>query len=118
MQKTTFWSGLLLRTVHMKDAGRYTSGEYDEFDMTFSMHSHPGSDGIKGASGYSKDDYYYDMALITNRYNRFSNKEKALPSHYIYHPETKMLYNYTPWNPDIIIRQINKSSDFYRSLGF
>ncbi len=126
----------IIRTSH--DAGSVTvsttlSG-YNEFNQIFNIHSHPGDatwEGTKGASGYG--DYYSgDMANIANRYRRFQNagmkntstwfkkddRYTVFPKHYVYHKQSKVLYNYTPWKHNVFICKTNKASDMYSNLGF
>lgn len=91
----------------------------NEFNMIFSIHSHPSPTGTRGAS-FVKD-YGGDMYKIIDRYYRFQNKginPLYMPKHYVYHKYGKVLYNYTPWNPSIYIRSINSTGDLYRGLGF
>jgi hypothetical protein len=73
-----------------------------------------------------------DMANISLRYRRFSNagmtnintwfkvndEYTVFPKHYVYHPESKNLYHFSPWESSIFIRKTNKGSDLHRYLGF
>ena len=56
---------------------------------------------------FYKNGYLGDMATIARRYNEFKTIGKRYPEdfprHYIYHKESQNLYNYTPWNPSILI---------------
>lgn len=45
-------------------------------------------------------------------------KWSVYPKHYVYHKQSKVLYNYTPWKNNVFIRKISKTSDMYRNLGF
>ncbi len=73
----------------------------------FHMHSHPAVDGTKGASGYGKTSYNGgDMSYIVGQYNKASKRNISLPTHYVYHKQSKTLYQYTPWVPNIYIKTI------------
>ncbi|GAA0875037.1 hypothetical protein GCM10009118_14450 [Wandonia haliotis] len=71
--------------------------------LSFDIHSHPDKNGTKGASGYRGKDqsYYGDMAIISRSYKKLKSEGLKLPPHYVYHRESKTLYEYTPWNPSI-----------------
>ena len=107
------------------------SGSNSEFDMVFHIHSHPGvRNGHQGTKGGSQG----DIKLITERYYRFikvgmpninvwfkrdgSDKYTKYPKHYVYHKQSKTLYHFHPWHSSIFIRNIKRSSDLYRGLGF
>ena len=86
--------------------------QYKESNITFSLHSHPwGGNETQKASGYNEEGYDGDMATIARRYNEFKTTGKRYPEdfprHYIYHKESQNLYNYTPWNPSILIIKVD-----------
>lgn len=76
--------------------------------MSWTMHSHPGKDGTKGASGDFRDrgSIAGDFLNIQRSSQYMGNIGKPLPNHYIYHTDSKVLYNYTPTNSSIYIKTI------------
>ena len=79
----------------------YKREGYNESDIVFDIHSHPSiKDDVRGASGgdLGQNNLYSDMRGIVNHYNRLASKT---PRHYMYHRNTKTLYQYTPWNSSI-----------------
>ena len=124
----------ILRTSHGEDYVHSSTrlSQYNDLKMIFNMHSHPGSDGTRGGSGDFGHTYMGDMANISARYRRFSNagmtnintwfkvndEYTVFPNHYVYHPESKNLYHFTPWESSIFIRKTNIGSDLHRNLGF
>lgn len=98
---------------------------YDEFNMIFDMHSHPGHANWEGTKGASTGD------MNNARHNRFKQagmqnidtwfkkdgKWTVYPKHYVYHKQSKTLYHYTPWKPNRHIRETSKASDLHRGLG-
>ncbi|MGE0021885.1 MAG: RHS repeat-associated core domain-containing protein [Draconibacterium sp.] len=120
----------VIRTSHNPEAVTLstTLSQYDEFDQIFSIHSHPGNATWEGTKGGSTG----DQNLIINQHNRFKSEGMqgvnawfkkdgswtVLPKTYVYHKQSKTLYNYTPWKSSVFIRKINKANDMYRNLGF
>jgi hypothetical protein len=87
----------------------------DEMTQFFEIHSHPDSDGTKGASGdwrKTKGVITGDFSRIRDRNDRFIEANKRLFPHYVYHKHSKVLYYYTPENASIYVRKINKGSDY------
>ncbi len=76
--------------------------------------------------------YAYDMLNIYNLYKEFKSSgitsidkwfdyngvKTIFPKHYIYQVKSGNFYNYTPWTPNIFIRNISGGNDLYRNLGF
>ena len=101
---------------------------FNELNMVFDLHSHPGNGSDEGTRGASLD---VDMPYITRRYYRFKNagmnhpdvwfnsggRNSVFPKHYVYHKRSTTLYHYTPWTPNIYIRHVNSASGLYRNLG-
>jgi hypothetical protein len=120
----------ILRTSHNVKAVAMstTLSRYDEFNQIFNIHSHPGDATWEGTKGGSTG----DQNIIINRYYRFQragmkhpdvwfNKDgqwTVFPKNYVYHKQSKILYNYTPWKSSVFIRKTNKANDMYRNLGF
>ena len=96
----------VLGTSHKPNAVSSTLGKGDGFsesNCVFDIHSHPSfKDDVRGASGgdLGPNNLYGDMKNIVNQYNRLGNKT---PRHYVYHRNSKTLYQYTPWRSDIKI---------------
>ena len=78
------------------------SSKHTEDNLIFKMHSYPGEDGTRGASGYSEKDKMIrgDMSKIRYMANRFYKNNKytheKFPKHFIFHPYTQSVYQYTP----------------------
>ena len=107
----------------------YRMERFNELDMVFDLHSHPGygnlEEGTRGASDY-------DKRYINGRYDRFKDAgmsntnvwfnsgggNSVFPKHYVYHVRSTTLYHYTPWVPNVYIRKVNSASGLYRNLGF
>lgn len=79
------------REVHPARINRLAG--FDEFQIAFDIHSHPGEDGTKGASGTR---VIGDVANINERDKRFHAQGISLPPHYVYHKHSRTLYQYTP----------------------
>ena len=103
----------VIRTTHEdRTSGvRNNSGEgLTMANQYFTIHSHPAMDGTgtRGGSGYGPT-YRGDMALITDRYHQATTQGIPLPTHYVYHKQSQTIYQYTPWNPSIYIKQVNNN---------
>jgi len=93
---------------------------FDVSNMVFMMHSHPGEAGTRGASFLNPGEIgpaNTDMNIIRNMYSRLGRDMNKLPVHYIYHPHSKNLYHYTPWESSIFIRHTRSGNCLYRNLG-
>jgi len=65
-------------------------------EFIFGIHSHPGGNEFRKASGYNDGiRYSTDMSSISLLYARMGK----VPEKYIYHPSSTSLINYDPWNP-------------------
>lgn len=120
----------IVRTSHSDEAVTRSTilNRYNEFNQIFTIHSHPGNETWEGTKGAS----IADQNSIINSYNRFKQagmvqseawfkkdgQWTVFPKHYVYHKQSKVLFNYTPWESRVFIRKTNKSSDLYRNLGF
>lgn len=110
----------LVGTLHRKNLSQITMNDkgYNEFNMIFSIHSHPSITGTRGGSNlYGQG----DIPNMIERHDRFVEKginPIYVPKEYVYHKYGKALYNYTPQNPSIYVRLINRANDLYRGLGF
>jgi len=85
--------------------------QYSELDLSWSLHSHPGPNGTKGAS-YASGVVIADWDLVQDFYRRWIKAGKdpnSFPTHGIYHKETSTIYYYTPWERSIKGPIINKS---------
>jgi hypothetical protein len=105
----------------------HTMNRFQESNMIFDMHSHQNTKGASYETHISND-----MGYIRNRYNRFetygmknvftwfnaNGVSTVFPNHYIYHAPTHILYHYTPWKPNIYIRNVNNTMGLYYNLGF
>jgi len=91
---------------------------YDEKNMLFKVHSHPGADGTKGASVSTvfRDDMnnIIDMAHSFNKAGIYT--EKNFPKHFIYHPDSKGLYQYTPYNSSVFLGIIGKKATLNKRI--
>ncbi|MFP4664303.1 MAG: JAB-like toxin 1 domain-containing protein, partial [Bacteroidales bacterium] len=122
----------IIRTSHDDEGVTMSTAlsGYNEFNQIFNIHSHPAVDGTKGGSPCTP--LGGDMCNIRRRYRRFQNagmkrtdtwfkkgnQWTVFPKHYVYHKQSKTLYNYTPWKNNVFIRETSKASDMYRNLGF
>ena len=91
----------------------------DRVDMAFHIHSHPGGDFSKRASGY---DLYNnglsngssDANFMSAQFNLAKDAGKAWPGGYpklfIYHKESKGLYNYNHKSSSIYVGGVTSSS--------
>ncbi len=138
---TGFWNNnrtsksYYLGTNHIKDLVTNGTGlsSIDVFDVFLFIHSHPGVDGTKGASYV--DGIYDDFDRAVSRYHDYvnagmkrtdtwfqkDNKNVQYPRHYVYHPATKTLYHYKPFegqNSIFIRGNIGSGSQLYQGLGF
>ncbi|MCD7971330.1 MAG: hypothetical protein LUG18_01475 [Candidatus Azobacteroides sp.] len=106
--KTNFYVGTSQEATR-SDVGSGTNFPLE--DLIFNVHSHPDKiNGTKGASGFTTQQtvpgggvtYHKktDMGLIGWMYEKL-NYERY-PNMYVYHRGTKNLYQFTPWNPDIL----------------
>lgn len=89
---------------------------YNEQDLVFKVHSHPGADSPKGASESSA--LRSDMRNIKEMAVRF---EKAgnyanFPKHFVYHPDSRNLYQYTPYTPSINLGSVNKTTSLLKRI--
>jgi len=76
-------------------------------NKTFDLHSHPET---KGGSGYELEGYMYGDKLRQYRqYTRHGASSSLL--YYIYHRDSKNLYQYTPQKADHLIKNIKSSKD-------
>jgi len=59
-----------------------------------------------------------DYLSINKTYNKFKSANKkypdAYPKYFVYHINSKGLYQYTPNNPSVSRRKIRSSVDFYK----
>ena len=78
----------------------------DEKMLTSVIHSHPDVNGTEGASGDEGSYYTGDMQLILERSRRFKKWGLKLPTHYVYHKHTQIVYKYTPYRSDIFIGKV------------
>lgn len=78
-------------------------------NQMFDIHSHPGPDGTPGASGDYGTFVSGDMSRIGARYQKAENMGVPLPPHYVYHKESRVLYNYTPWESSIFIKKVQNN---------
>ena len=94
----------VLGTSHLEgdvNADFYGKAMMPESSLKFDVHSHPSQIvDVRGASGGDRSDgtVYGDMYQVTMRFYRFRDDyKKTLPPHCVYHRNTKVLYQYTPW---------------------
>ena len=96
------------------------SARFQEKNQIFDIHSHQGISSTKGASGWCGDGYVaLDMKVINDKYIRYNNNspnDHAFPKHYVYHQYSKVLYEYTVYNPSIKRRTIKTYQDFLVEL--
>ena len=120
----------IIRTSHNDEGVTMSTSlsRYNEFNQIFNIHSHPGDATWEGTKGASTG----DQNIVINRYNRFQGagmkhpdvwfkkdgQWTVFPKNYVYHKQSKTLYNYTPWKSNIFIRKTSKASDMHRNLGF
>lgn len=110
-----------IRTSNSTEYVRTVYFQYKEINMTFTLHSHPsGGTNTREASGYNKYIYRGDMATIASRYNKFIDAGKKypedFPGHYIYHKESQNLYQYTPWNPSILVTKVQTGAELKNNI--
>jgi|GEM_PF-3703554 len=77
--------------------------QFNEFNLTLSLHSHPGPNGTKGGSNVPSTGMG-DIPNVINFYNRWVAAGKdplKFPTHGIYHQASKTIYYYTPWKNGI-----------------
>ena len=100
----------------------HNSPNFNKYDLIFDIHSHFGPEATQGASNSKVGNS--DMALIRKTYYDYYNNNmslqtgKGFPRYYVYTANTHKLFNYTPWKSSVFIRNVNKSEDLYRRLGF
>lgn len=76
---------------------------FNELNISWNLHSHPGPNGTKGAS-YAGGVIRGDWDNVQNFYKRWTKAGKdpyKFPTHGVYHKESKTIYYYTPWNKSI-----------------
>lgn len=69
----------------------------------FDMHSHPDHDGTEGGSGYIIGGG--DKKFVTNNYQKAKEQGTTPPTYYVYHRQSKIIYQYTPWKSNIYIKK-------------
>ena len=100
----------------------HTSSKFNKYNLSFMIHSHFGPDATQGAS--SSESFSSDMNTIIRTYYDYMQKGlslqsgKGFPRYYVYTANTHKLFNYTPWNSSIFIRNIRTSNDLFRNLSF
>ena len=100
----------------------HNSNQFDKFNLSFYIHSHPGPNATQGAStGY----YGTDMGNIIRLYYSYRSSGKStipgkgFPRHYVYTPNTRTLYYYSVFKSSVFIRgNIRSANDLYRNLAF
>ena len=106
----------VISTIHKEDKVTPATAikGFSEKDMTFKVHSHPGADATRGASFLERGGPITDMDNIKSMAHRFNNAgiytEKQFPKHFVYHPDSKNLYQYTPFKSSIPLGQINSNT--------
>jgi len=116
--KTKSGDQYLLRTSHDPDAVSTTDGQFNPLQKFIDIHSHWQKTDLPKASGYGGDFAAGDYLVINKKYNQFKSANKkypeAYPKYFIYHVNSKGLYQYTPDNPSILRRKIRNYVDFYK----
>lgn len=79
----------------------------------FDIHSHPGPNGTQGGSGYGVL-ISGDKRFVMNRYYEAKEKGVSLPTYYVFHKESKKIYQYNPWQYSIYIKKTTN----YNGLRF
>ena len=94
---------------------------FDEFDMTFAIHSHQTGETTEASS---PPQGVNDMTSLNNMAHRFHDKyggqwANKLPPHYIYHPNSKSVLQYSiyPYNRGISRGTATTGIGLRRSLG-
>ena len=128
----------LLATTHSKESVLFTNGSNDEYNLKFSVHTHPGDD-LKNnppyASGFNtteiikdelmvkpsckfQDNPYGDRGTVWNTYGRIQTRDiknkkvrSKYPPFYIYHIKSQNRIKYDPFNRSIVKKRIRKPSD-------
>lgn len=116
----------LVRTSHSKEKVTRNSNSFNDLDLFYSIHSHPGnSPAVPSGFEYEKngaDNIYYiesnDYIGVTNVYNEFKKAKKKYPSSYpdfyIYHPKTKRRVKYNPFKSNLQTSKIWHIMDFIK----
>ena len=74
----------------------------------FDMHSHPDHDGTEGGSGYIIGGG--DKKFVTNNYQKAKEQGTTPPTYYVYHRQSKIIYQYTPWKSNIYIKKVTNNT--------
>ena len=139
--KTRNGEKYFLATTHSKISVKYTHGSNDEYDLMFSIHTHPGDDPVNSpqyASGYNTtkiigsdltvlppfkfdDNPYGDRGTVWDTYGRIQARDienkrvrSKYPPFYIYHIKSQNRILYNPFNKCINKTRIRKPSDLIR----
>ena len=109
----------LLATSHHRDAipltpiaNRFVAG-FEERQMIFLIHSHPGRNGTRGATEIVRGHPRSDMHIITDKAHRFNNAgiftHAEFPYHFVFHPYSQILYQYTPDESSLRVGRVNNN---------
>ena len=84
---------------------------FNENNMMFKVHSHPGYDGTKGASNVRGiNDDMYNIIQMAHRFAELGTyTHENFPKHFVYHSHTNVLYQYTPYINSIHIGPVKKN---------
>ena len=90
---------------------------FTENNLTFDLHSHPGTYDYKGrlvdegTRGGSETSVGGDMGNISNFANRMVDAGRysaiKFPEHFVYHKQSKSLYQYTPYESSLKLGKVN-----------
>ena len=102
----------------IKQARLPTYKGFDEFDMTFKIHSHLGGETTQA----SAPPLGTDMSNLNDMSWRFFNKQGAnysVPPHYIYHPNSKSVLQYSihPYSRGTSVGTATTGVGLRRALG-
>ncbi|WP_291530578.1 JAB-like toxin 1 domain-containing protein [Bacteroides sp. UBA939] len=75
----------------------------------FAMHSHPGPNGTLGGSGYGAL-ISGDRRFVRNRYYEAREKGVSPPTYYVFHKESKKIYQYNPQQSSIYIKKVTNNN--------
>lgn len=102
----------VLHTQHEKASVASRDSEKEGLTISnqfFDMHSHPGPNGTQGGSGYGVL-ISGDKKFVMNRYYEAKEKGVSLPTYYVYHKESKKIYQYNPWHSSIYIKRVTNNN--------
>ena len=89
----------VITTNHKEGSVRpaHSMKKYDVFDLIFDIHNHPG--GAEQRQASAAPQHPSDIGSLTSMawqyHNKFEGKHYRLPPHYIYHPQSSSVLQYT-----------------------